>query len=326
MNRRNQILALILAVQLVIVAVILWPRPTASGSTGEPLFPDAAADEVTSLEISSGEGDSILLTKGTSGWILPEADDYPVLEDKVPQLLEKIEALTADRMVTQTSGSHKRLKVAESDFERRLTLGMGDGSEHTLYLGSSPSYGAIHVRPEGRDQVYLASDLTTFDAEVRAANWVERTYFAVPEEEIVAVTLENANGRFAFEKADDTWTMADLHEDEVFNENRFKQMLNRARTVTILEPLGKEEQAGYGLDSPNAVVTIQARNDEGRDQTYTLTVGAQDPEDNSYVVVSSESPYHIRVSEFGAKDLVEMGHDDFLELPPTPTPEVTPQG
>jgi hypothetical protein len=52
-----------------------------------------------------------------------------------------------------------------------------------------------------------------------------------------------------------------------------------------------------------------------------LRVGAQDPEDSSYVFKSSESEYHVRVGELTVKDFVEKARADFLELPPTPTPE-----
>ncbi len=58
-------------------------------------------------------------------------------------------------------------------------------------------------------------------------------------------------------------------------------------------------------------------------ETYTLRVGAKDDEDNSYVVSSSESPYYVRVSNYTVKDFVERTRDDFLEQPPTPTPEPT---
>jgi hypothetical protein len=93
-------------------------------------------------------------------------------------------------------------------------------------------------------------------------------------------------------------------------------VLQKATTVTMVSPLGKEEQAGYGMDEPNAVVTLKTA-----DKTVTLRVGAQDPGDNTYVVKSSESPYYVRVSDYAAQNLVENAGDDFLVVPPTPAPE-----
>lgn len=53
----------------------------------------------------------------------------------------------------------------------------------------------------------------------------------------------------------------------------------------------------------------------------TVRVGAQNPDDESYAVKSSESPYYVQVAGYAVQDLVDKTRDDFLELPPTPTPE-----
>jgi uncharacterized Fe-S cluster-containing radical SAM superfamily protein len=81
-------------------------------------------------------------------------------------------------------------------------------------------------------------------------------------------------------------------------------------------PLGREEQPEYGMEQPSAVVRL-----ETSDTTVTIRVGAQDPDDESYVVISSESPYYVEVASYAVQDLVEKTRDGFLQLPPTPTPE-----
>jgi hypothetical protein len=323
MSRTNQILAAVLAVQIVLVAVAFWPR-SASVAGGESLLAGLEAEQITRLTISDAIGNQVKLAKEMGSWVLPEADDYPCTANKVPDFLEKIVALKTNRLVTQTSASHKRLEVAADAFERRIELELADGATHQLYLGSSPSYGAIHVRADGRDEVYLAS-LSASDAGVNASDWIDTLYFSVTQDQIVALTLENANGRFEFEKDEaGTWTMKDLAADETLSENNVNSLASRVSSVRMLRPLGKTEQDDYGLKEPNAVVTVETRDDEGNTKTYTIRVGAKDDEDNSYVVISSESPYHVRVSEYTVRDFVEKARDGFLELPPTPTPEPTP--
>ena len=330
MNRRNQILIGALVLQLLVVAAVFWPHATASGEAGQSLFPGVEADRIVGLTIAGADGKSIQLAKRANGWVLPEADDYPCQEGKVPGLLTKIVGLKTDRLVTQTSSSHKRLKVAEDAFERRVEFELADGTRHRLYLGTSPSFRTIHVRADNQDQVYLTSDLTSQDAGAEATAWVNSDYLSLPAEQIAAVTLENANGRFEFEKDGATWTMKGLAASETLNEGTVKTLVNRIALTTLLRPLGKEEKEAYGMQEPNAVVTIRTHSDEAGDKTYTLSLGAKDTADNSYVVKSSESEYYARVNEFSAKDLVEKGRADFLQLPPTPTPgatpEATPQG
>ena len=89
-------------------------------------------------------------------------------------------------------------------------------------------------------------------------------------------------------------------------------------------PLGKKEQEAYGLKSPNAVVTVKTRDQAGTIKTSTLRVGAKDDKDGSFVVISSESPYYVRVTGYGVQNFVEKARDYFLQLPPTPVPAPAP--
>jgi hypothetical protein len=324
MNRLNQILVGVLVLQIAVAGIILWPRPAVSGE-GESLFPGVEAERIVGLTITSADGNAIRLARVGDGWVLPDADDYPVEEGKVPPLLDKLASLTASRLVTQTSGSHKRLGVAEDSYERLIEFELDDGSRHRLYVGTSPSFGATHVRADGQDEVYLATDLSTSDVGVQATDWTGRNYLTVPRDEVVALTLENGYGRFEFTKEGDAWTMQGLAAGETLDETTIQTLLSRATSVAMLRPLGREEKAEYGLETPSAVVILQTQSETGGERSYTLRVGAKNPEDNSYTVISSESPYYVQVSEFSVQDLVEKVRDDFLELPPTPTPEVTPE-
>lgn len=252
MSRTNQILAAVLAVQIVLVAaVFFWPRPATSVAGGESLFAGLEAEQITRLTISDATGKHIQLAKGVGGWVLSEADDHPCTENKVPEFLEKIVALKTDRLVTQTPASHKRLKVAADAFERQIELGLADGTTHKLYLGTSPNYGATHVRADGQNEVYLAS-LSASDAGVNASNWIDTLYFSVAQDQIVALTLENGNGRFEFEKDDaGMWTMKGLAADETLNENNVTGLVNRIASLRMLRPLGKTEQDEYDLQEPS---------------------------------------------------------------------------
>jgi hypothetical protein len=82
-------------------------------------------------------------------------------------------------------------------------------------------------------------------------------------------------------------------------------------------PIGKEEQASFGIDQPQATVTLKTK-DGDQEKTYVLRIGAKDPDDSSYVASSSESPYFVRVAEFTGNNFIDKTREDFLELPPTP--------
>ncbi len=325
MNRRNLFLTGILILQLLIGVVVFWPRHTASGKEGASLFPGVEAGRIARLTIHDSQGRSIALAKNDQGWVLPDAGDYPCQQDKVTSLVTEIAGLKANRLVTQTTTSHKRLKVAEGEYERLIEFVLDDGVLHRLYVGTSPAYLTTHVRADGQKEVYLTSELSATDAGVEATAWVDRNYLSVPQDQIVALTLENANGRFEFKKEGETWTLADLAPDEILKQETVQSLANRVAIITLLQPLGKEKKASYGMDQPAAVVTIQTHSDEAGDKTYTLWVGAKDPTDDNYIVKSSESEYYVKVGQYTVNDLVEKKRQDLLELPPTPTPTATPE-
>ena len=330
MKRHNQILASILVIQVVLSVVVFWPRSAATGQSG-PVFPDLEAENIVALTIADADGKSIALRKVTGNgstklaevWVLPDADDYPAQADKITPLLEDIVGLNTGRLVTRTGASHKQLQVAPSDFQRRIEFETNDGKKRAaFYLGSSPSYGATHFRVADRNETYLTNDMTVWEINTTASSWIDTSYLSVPQDEVTKLTLQNANGTFTFMKKDKedendqgTWTMAGLAEDETLDEAKVNGIVRQATSVTMVRPLGQGEQAAYGMDAPNAVVTLETA---GR--TLTLRVGTQDPSDNTYVVFSSASPYYVRVSEYSVKDLVERAGDDFLQAPPTPTP------
>jgi hypothetical protein len=322
MTRQNQILAAVLALQIVVLLVLFWP--TSSVARGEPIFGEIEADQIVRITVSNAEGQQVQLSEGPEGWGLSDADGFPAQQEKVVSLTEKIAGLEADRLVTRTSASHKRLGVDEEEFERLLEFELEDGTRHKLYLGTAPRFQVVHVRADGQDEVYLALGMAVSDAGAGPSAWINTSYFSVTGEQIFAITLENKNGRFEFDKdADDNWTMAGLAADENLLQNNVRSLTSRVSSIRMIRPLGREQQDSYGLDDPNAVVTIQTRDDAGNERTHVIRVGSQLEGDgqSGYVVKSATSPYYVLVGEFVVNDLIERTREDYLEPPPTPEPE-----
>jgi hypothetical protein len=315
MTRLQQILVIVLIIQIALGVFIFWPQSAVQGASG-PLLPDFTPADVVSLTIQ-GDGNRLNLAKNAGNWVLPEAGNYPADGEKVLPFLEKIEAAQTNRLVTQTEASHKRLKVAPDDFNRLIEMTLQDDSMYQLYLGNSGGGSATHVRVDGQSEVYLTDAVQAFEANPQASAWIDTLYFTVPQTATVALTLENENGTFEFEKEGENWTMQGLAEDETFKESGLTTLLNQATSVRMTRPIGKEEQPSFGLDAPLATVTLKTL-DNDQEKTYTLRIGAKNEDDNNYVVSSSESPYYVWVAEFTGNNFVQKTRDDFLELPPTP--------
>ncbi len=317
MNRQNQILAAILAIQIVIGVVIFWPQAAASGESG-PLLADFTAGEVVALTISDSEGQSITLAKNSDDeWALPNADDYPAQGEKVLDLLEIIDELQANRLVTQTEGSHTRLKVAEGEFERLVEMELARGDTYRLYIGTAGGGNALHVRANDQAQVYLVNGLDIWQVNAAASGWIDPVYFSLAPEEVTALTLENPNGTFELTREGESWNLAGLGQDETPAPEKLSALVNQATSIRMVEPIGREQQPAFGLDDPQAVLTLETAG-----ESYTLRLGAQDEETENYVAASSESGYYVWVNAFTGNNFVQKTRQDFLQLPPTPEPEV----
>ena len=311
-KRHHLILAGVLVAQVILSVVVFWPRASTAGQ-GELVFPDVETGDVVALTIEDEGGDAIVLTKMTGEWVLSEAGDFPARAEAVTTFLDKLLAVSAGQLVTQNETSHKRLQVAADDFVRRVSFETDDGFKETIYFGSSPQFGAMHFRLEGQSETYTTGELTRFDADPSASAWIDASYQSVTQEDVTRMTLENADGTLVFEKAEGgNWTLIDLAEGETLDEAQVTTVLRRASAVTMVAPLGREEQPSYGMDTPNAVLTLETPG-----ETVTLRVGARDEDTSSYVVKSSQSPYYVHVAEFNVNALVQNGRDDFLEEPPT---------
>lgn len=321
MNRRNRILAGVLAVQLIIAAVVFVPRVLPSQSTAVPLLGTLQAADVTGLAIQEQGGKRVDLVKKSGVWVLPAGDDYAASPDKVTAFVEKLIGLKTDPLVTRTANSHARLQVSDTTYVRKVDLTVADGSVKTLYLGSA-SGGATHVRVSGLDDVYLARGLNSFEASADVAGWIDPVYVSVPQDKILSATIENAQGKFEFTKdALNQWTLKGLTADQQFNPDSAVTLLARLSSITMVKPLGKTAKPEYGLDKPTATVTV-IMSDTASTKVFTLKIGAKDA-DSNYPVISSDSTYYVSVAGFNVDGYVTAKLDTFL-VAPTPTPVAAP--
>jgi len=313
MKRVHIILTGVLIVQIALGAFVYWPRSRAQGA-GELVFPDLSVDNVVSLTITDDVGKSIALQKVGDAWVLPEVDNYPVLSDSVNSILEKLIGLDTGRLVTRTGASHQPLKVADDDFVRKIDVETVDGQSYVLFLGTSPSYGAAHFRVAGQDEAYLTSKLSAWDVSTVSSSWVDTGYLSRSSDSLTKITLDNANGSFVFTKdPEGNWVLAGVDSGQELNTAAVSNFVSQATNVTLQEPLGKEEQASYGLSEPLAVLTL-----EGNGDSVTLNVGALHPSDGSFVAKSSDSEYYVRLTQYAVSPLVDTTLQGFLALPATP--------
>ena len=322
MNRWQQILAGVLVAQLAIIVFVFWPRPAAS-SAGQPLMAGLKASDVTAMTVTDDKGVSTKLVKQGDGWVAPEAGNYPADSTKITPVLDKLAAIKAGKPIATTPGSHAQLQVADNQFARKVDLTKADGTTQTIYLGSQAGGQSVHVRLAGKNEVYLANGPATYEVNADLLSWVNPVYLTVNPSDVTSLALKNKNGEFDLTKnAQGQWELAGLKTGETLDANKATAVV-AATSIRMTKPLGKTEDPAWGLKTPAAVVTLQIKSGD-QTKPVTLTIGAQDTTDKSYVVKSSDSEYYVRVADFSVQDLVSQDRAGLLVATPTPAASSAP--
>lgn len=319
MNRTNQILAGILVVQVALVAFMFWPGRNAAASVAA-LYADVKLDDIQAITVRD-QTNSIKVTRSGDGWVLPDAEDFPVTAVQATDTISKVLTIDTRRLVASNATSHSRLEVTDDKFVRRVDLETKEGKTVTLYVGSSPSFRSTNVRRADSDNVYLTNSLSADDLRTDYGSWVNTTYIAIPETDVKGLTVENAQGKLQFTRpTTDTWTLSDLAAGETFNQNNLTSLVTRLSSFTMVKPLGKTAKPEYGMDKPNATVTIVSQPAGGEAKTTTLTIGQSITGTQDYVIKSSDSEYYVEVASFSVENFINRGRADYLTQPEATTP------
>ena len=121
MKKVNMVLGGVLALQVVLILVVASPFRRGGGAavTRLRVLEGVEPSGVVKLRITDDKGESVELGKKEGKWTLASAGGYPVKEDKVEPLLEKLVDLKGGRPVTRKAKNYTKLEVAEAFWHSR---------------------------------------------------------------------------------------------------------------------------------------------------------------------------------------------------------------
>jgi hypothetical protein len=316
MTRRNIVLATLLVIQLGIVLFVFWPR--GMNASAGPLVPELATDKITGVTVQDATN-QVQLAKVDEQWVLPAADNYPVLAANVTRLISDALAIDTSRLVANTPASHGRLKVSPNDYVRRVELTGADGQRVTLYIGASPNVGTTHVRRDGQDAVYLTPAALSTDARTDLAGWIDTAYVQANPDEIQQIDVERDQEQYSLLRDPaGEWTLAGLAPGEMVQTDQANLLASRLATISLTKPLGKSLKPEYGLDQPQASITLTVASADGMTQTVAIAIGAEDEAGSAYTVKASTAAFYGQAPKFQLQDFVEKGRADLVTAPIAP--------
>ncbi len=339
LNRSNLFLAALLLAQIVLIAISALLTGGAEERAVQPILAKMAATDVERVTITDDLDNEMIFARSAGGWVLPEADNFPLDSEKVDEILDKLASLNTRRLVASNPANYARLEVKEDEFRRRVEL-EGAGSATVLYLGGSGGVDTVYARRADDEAVYLGSGLNSWELSTQVSTWLDATYVNVPLDDVLEISVQNTGGSFTFARDGEDWSYAGLSEGDVFEDTKIPIILRNAASIRILEPLSLTPKDEFELDPPAAVVEVryrqrvedetlatdesdetEAADDEAveveieyKEASYSLIFGAA-LQDSGIVMKSSDAEYYVLVRDTIFNAFNDLKHDDLVKAP-----------
>ncbi|MDE3274044.1 DUF4340 domain-containing protein, partial [Pseudoalteromonas sp. G4] len=193
MNKAVTILSMVLGAQVILAGALFY--------NGQNSFETQAPVSLLSLEqhaineITLKEGDNekpLTLVKNGENWHLAEYPNLPLLDYKVSALTDTLINSKVNWPVSRTEASHERFKVADDNFEKRITYKLGD-DEVDILLGESPSFKKLYVRNGDNNDVFTI-EFSGYQLSVDKNDWLSKSLLSVKD------ISEISQAGLAFEK------------------------------------------------------------------------------------------------------------------------------
>lgn len=302
-------LAIVLGVQLLLVAVFWWPRDPAAGI--RPVFDVGRADiervEIETRPAAGAEPSPLVLVRDDDRWKLASAADYPADPEKVEQLIDSLVALHAGSAIATRAASHSALNVADDNYGRRIRVAAGGETSEWL-MGAATSR-SVNLRRADGDDVHLATGAGEWSFRDDARSYYDLTFIDADVETFGAVAVHNEHGELRFEKQEGGWRLADATDDETSVPEIIGDFLGEVARVRMTAPESASPEPAHGLEDGVRVDWTIIAEDQSVAGGYV--VGSE--RDGERFVKGVGRPYVVRVSEDALDRLRNAQRADFLQ-------------
>jgi hypothetical protein len=297
-------LAALLVLQAALV-VWLYRRggEMAAFSATEPLLsvPEGSVD---GLLIEQKGEPALRLRKQAAGWVLPDSAGFPADAGKAAGLIKKLLELKKSWPVAQTEIAAKQLKVTGEEFERKISFLKGDQVLGALYVGTSPAFRKVHLRPDGEKAIYSA-EFSAHEADPKAGGWYDRNLLRVDRTDISAVVLNGLNLR----ESGSGLQLEGLGPQEEINRNEADKLLAQLSGVTFADMAGVEEKPAYS----QAALVLEYAVDTKKTGKISYRVSGPLEGETHYLLKSSQYPYYFKVVKDSFDQLKQITREKLVK-------------
>ena len=296
------ILSSLLAAQFILTATVNLTDEDYEAFQAEEKVLSFDEKEVDSLRIEDGT-DSVLLKKQEGKWLLPESGNFPANQSSVEQLLGNLAIMKKGWPVAKTRSALRRFQVDEEQFARKLVLLSGDEAQATLYVGTSPGFRKVYIRPADGDEV-LAVEFNTWDAGAKADHWIDKDVLTLDESDVERVEMPSVTLQWEDGKPQ----VAILGEKEQTNEKESRSLLGKLAKLRIQSLMGTGAKPEYQQDKSAFEVKITRKGGEILNYRFSKSEGA-----SYYILKRSDLDHYFKVAEYSVNPIKKTTREQLVQ-------------
>jgi len=333
MKRPVAILGALLALQILLAAGLAAEGAQKRRGTARSALFSFDPKAVNRVIVEGPKGARVELVRSGDGWNVASAGGFPAEPGKVDGLLTRLVGLRHGAPVATSAGALLRFKVADSDFERRITLEANGKQLASAVFGTTEALRSVHARAAGAKGVELV-DFSTWDAPTTSDEWLDRTALHIPRDEIDAVEVGGVTVERAPPPASAaapasssaphleslvTWRATGLPPGANVDPKAADALVAAVADLSFTGLAGPEPAGGFGLDHPQLVVSVRRKG--GAKAEYRLAKAATG---SDWILATSTRPEKFRIAAYLAEELKKDADPGTLSgHPPSPPPAST---
>ena len=304
------VLSGLLAAQLVLAMILNLTSEDYGTFQAEEKLLSFNKQAMSSLQIADGT-DSLELKKQEGKWLLPNSGNFPASQRKVEQLLDTLAALEKGWPVARTRGAAQRFAVDKEQFERKLILLSDDESQTTLYVGSSPGFRKVYVRPGDKDEIFTV-EFNIWEVNAKTEEWIDTDILALDQSSVQRIEMPE----IIMQRQDGTLQVMNLDENEQTNVDESTVLLGKLTGLRIQSLLGTEMEPEYRQDEPALEIRMTTEGGEVLDYRFSK------PQDASYYVLKrSDLDFYFEVAEYTVNPVREATREKLVQARTEEAPE-----
>ena len=234
MNKKQK-----LSIVVLVILIILFMITKLNDKTERRIsFFDVDSIQVEKIEIIAA-GDTLLLAKSSTGWMLSHPVEYPISPRKMEQFFKDVlKVETSNLPISEEESSFETYKLTDSLATTLKIYGKNDKLlDHSL-VGKSSSYNNSPARKQGGNKIFRLEKNITNILRTDPKQWRKREVLELDKEQIAKISILYEDTGYELTATDTLWQYDD-------GEESINIQYNNPALRTILNSLGKVNVTDY---------------------------------------------------------------------------------